>query len=261
MALTDLTGTTWKFNDFVDLGIFGAIEFNIEFDLTNDTSYSYSKLSSTFNSRTRIRSLSYYNDEDGSTTVYQYLVIDQTTATWSETIYQTITITGGDDATNATLIAWLETLATQQETPSAAGTNHTKIGSLNITKKTVGGLEVLKEVVNGITVYEKGTTPSGFEVTLTDTDGYVDFGCVGALDYSLDNGETWIPITSFPITVNTTQIKFRGYCSDTDFFIAIGTQIGWYDVFEDNQSGTMQTSNNVVLSADTTFYFETILND
>ena len=106
---------------------------------------------------------------------------------------------------------------------------------------------------------EKHVTPSGYQVTLTDDNNdpgyYFDFTIIGALEYSIDGGTTWNPISSFPVNVNATQIMFRGYASDTDYAIRIGTTPYTSDVFYDDQSGTMQTSSNISLSGATTFYF------
>jgi len=52
--------------------------------------------------------LDYYYDELSSDRVY-----NSRNDTWSNNAYKTITITGGTDATNATLIAWLEANAVQ----------------------------------------------------------------------------------------------------------------------------------------------------
>ena len=85
-----LSGTTWYFNSSVTLtsGIY-SIDFT-----SNSTSYDILSVQGT--------GVLY-----GSTLAYFF-------GSWQNTAYRTISITGGTDANNADLIAWIQANATQQ---------------------------------------------------------------------------------------------------------------------------------------------------
>lgn len=110
MVITDLTNTTWVFND----------EPNIESDLFVSKSYQLSFIS---------KNITFTNllyDDNGATNgyltygenprihAYAYNFDSGYSVGWTDEAYKTITITGGTDATNSTLISWLEANATQQ---------------------------------------------------------------------------------------------------------------------------------------------------
>lgn len=93
MAVTDLTGTTWVFNDTPSAGNY---DFFINF-IAGNTPYSGLYLQS----RGVIRKLLY-----GDSLAWMY------GSGWS--LEKTITITGGEFVTNASLISYLESNAKQQ---------------------------------------------------------------------------------------------------------------------------------------------------
>jgi|LSQX01.2.fsa_nt_gb uncharacterized repeat protein (TIGR02543 family) len=105
MAITNLTGTKWEFNNnpgvFNDFG-FPVGTFNINF-LSNDNNYTSITGSYDFNG-------DYSYIQYNSTTVYN--------GTWTNSNYRVIEITGGTDVEDETLIAWLEANATQIIEPS-----------------------------------------------------------------------------------------------------------------------------------------------
>lgn len=170
MALTDLTGTQWVINSNLTIAA-DTGRYYINF-VSNGETYSKFFLGCDDDDSYNLPNRIYYSDDDYINILVYY-------NGWSNNSYKTITFTDGD-TTNTDLIAWLEANATLISAPSASGTNHTKLGSLNITKKTVGGLEVLKEVMNGITVYEKGTTPSvSYEVEIS----FIESGAQYHKDY------------------------------------------------------------------------------
>lgn len=79
-----------------------------------------------------------------------------------------IEFTGGTDATNSTLISWLEsngTLTAPQPQPSSK----ISVGSNLMTQAFVGSTEVSKMILNGVTLYEKAA--SGNAVTITFQNG------------------------------------------------------------------------------------------
>lgn len=110
MPISDLTGTKWLLNSSLDLSIKTAYELNF---VSNDTNYIYFAISKSPNPKEPIAySLTYYTTYYNSRTVYSAYGGD-----WVDEVYRTIEITGGTDATNADLIAWLQVNATQIAEP------------------------------------------------------------------------------------------------------------------------------------------------
>ena len=98
----DLTGTTWVFNNQVDgVNIYHSFQINF----TDGNSHSWSYLATNYDSKTENI---YYMDGKDDTVVYEPL------NGWVSTGYKTISITGGTDASNPALVAWLLTNATKQ---------------------------------------------------------------------------------------------------------------------------------------------------
>lgn len=106
MAVTDLTGTGWHFNDTVSLPS-TSITYNIKFRSNGSSTY---------------RSLA--QDAGGIfyiTTGSAYTDVYTTTNGWATTNsqnFQDIVITSGTDVTNTNLISWLESNATQVQSIS-----------------------------------------------------------------------------------------------------------------------------------------------
>ena len=108
---SDLTGTTWLFNATLDLS--GAVwpsagnsdEYNINFT-SNSTDYTGIVLT---NMGPAMLGISYNASSDS---VIPYLTGLMGNG-WTDQAYRTISITGGTDATNADLIAWIQANATQ----------------------------------------------------------------------------------------------------------------------------------------------------
>ncbi len=97
-AITDLTGYTWVGND--DLDNYTASEYVYVSFSTETTDYTSIHF---VGDRTIPFKPILYDVAYGSTYVYSY--VDDA---WTDTAYKTIKITGGTDATNATLISWLQ---------------------------------------------------------------------------------------------------------------------------------------------------------
>lgn len=96
---TDLTNTTWVFNNEISTYPSGNTTYYINFTSTN-TNYTQLKL----------------NYNDGKKNVFYDYDSVFYGAMWLNDNYKTIEITGGTDSTNTTLIAWLTQNATQQST-------------------------------------------------------------------------------------------------------------------------------------------------
>lgn len=157
MAVTDLTGYTWVGNPSVNTSNFSDNTiFNIDFYTPSDViSYYYG-----------FRFFDSNNDGDPANAL-QYIISSNNyfgvlyNGVWTNNAYKTIEITGGTDATNATLIAWLEangTLTAPAPQPSAS----ISIGNLSLAKAFIGNSEVSKIYYGDTLVYESTPTPSGW---------------------------------------------------------------------------------------------------
>jgi hypothetical protein len=158
MSVTDLTNTTWVFNS----GVYVTSAFNTIY--INFNSYHNNYTSISFNNN--MGTLKYNN-----TIVYD----EENIGGWMLEDFQEITITGGTDATNSTLISWLQQNATQQSTTktyklgwrlkSTPSVNYTVAFSFN--ESHTGDREYLRiydgENISGTLLYEytgTGVTPS-----------------------------------------------------------------------------------------------------
>lgn len=142
-SISDLTGTIWVFNDYPDLS---SATYYINFS-SNENNYSYLQIGSEriFYENTRV-----YLDGEG----------------WENEAYRTIIITGGTDATNSTLIAWLESNATQVSSQS----NNMFIGNLPITDSFFGSSSVSKICYGNVEIYSKSqASPTLISFTIEGT--------------------------------------------------------------------------------------------
>ena len=152
MAVSNLTNTTWTINNNAGNNGSSVYFYNITFAFPYDN---YNYISFEFDSG--IMDHPCLSDTSGD--------IDGAN-NYVDARGLTITITGGTDVTNASLISWLEANATQQ----VVSTGKTQLGTRTITKKMFGTREITKEVVNGVVVYEKqAPTPSGYTATIVNT--------------------------------------------------------------------------------------------
>lgn len=98
-TITDLTGTTWQFKNSPDLTRFTTeTTYNVSFISYSNTDYTSIRFSSSY--------IRYDRVSGGYNAAY-------TSNNWSDSTYKLITITGGTDVTNSTLIEWLSANATQ----------------------------------------------------------------------------------------------------------------------------------------------------
>ena len=106
-GISDLTGTTWTINDDLSSSWGGEIgDFSISFT-SNSTSFDYLRV---FDSSAPYELIYVNTNEKNELAVYGP---SGGPPTWRYTNYKTISITGGSDATNSTLISWLQVNATQ----------------------------------------------------------------------------------------------------------------------------------------------------
>jgi len=109
-SITDLTGTKWFFNSEIDLT--GSVDYKISF---NCDGVNYILLGLGL-----LDELSYWDSSEQQNIVYQGK------QAWLSEAFRTIEITGGTDATNATLISWLQANATQVVEPAITDLTGTK---------------------------------------------------------------------------------------------------------------------------------------
>ena len=203
MAVTDLTGTKWVFNDSYPYGSIQSIARSVNFNSNNN---SFVELGVEKNNADEATYIQYYTDND------VILVYDSTgyaiSNHWLDQAYRTIEITGGTDATNADLIAWLEANATQIIEPTGneytLTQNLTNLTSGNITLTitadegyslpaqadivVTGGTIVSYDDTTGELVVTAGTT--AVEVTCESAVSTISFSIDGTT-YQADDGMTW----------------------------------------------------------------------
>ena len=142
MSVNDLTGTTWYFNSSLTMMSQGIVVYNIDFT-SNSTSYA---------ALSTMAAIGITYDR-----TYAYMM-----GSWQNQAYRTISITGGTDATNADLIAWIQANATQV----VKYVNKVLQGSttlIDLTADTVTASDML----SGVTAHDA----SGAVVTGTLADG------------------------------------------------------------------------------------------
>ena len=110
----NLKGTTWFLNKSLGETMPGGNYFDVSNDISEYYSVNFTSNGSNFNE------ISFHDDDAkdlapgncnmvyGNTGVWKYL-----NSSWEDQAYRTITITGGADATNAKLVAWLQENAVQ----------------------------------------------------------------------------------------------------------------------------------------------------
>ena len=166
-TLVDLTGTTWLLNNTINAPA-GYGRFKLNFTSNgnnyNDTNYSF-----------LIGYIPETDTETGAITYGDYIdlaVFDSNN--WLDQAYRTISITGGTDATNPQLFAWLQANAVQQEPePEPTGSSNLFIGGASISKMLVGNSEISKIFIGNFEIYnaEGGGGPSVVSYNISVTVG------------------------------------------------------------------------------------------
>lgn len=205
----DLTGTTWFFNDSIDVSVEGN-SYSINFN-SNNLNYSEIRYGEVANYRI------YYD----STSVYS--------SSWNDDNYKTITITGGTDIANPDLIVWLTQNAVLQEptpTPSAG----ISLGNLPISKMLLGDLEVQAVYYGNVKIYESSTPPGPTPISdLTGTTWTLN----SPFDWSINSDSTQTFDVTFQsnnsvydqiiINPNTERVRYYLFGTYTDVTYADGS--------------------------------------
>lgn len=103
--VTDLSGTTWVFNEVLNLSDYGS-DSNYTLTLTIDSTDAIDLFVTSQNLSTSIKV--------GRRYMFTAIYDQAQTPAWTREAYRTITITGGTDVTNTDLIDWLYANATLQ---------------------------------------------------------------------------------------------------------------------------------------------------
>lgn len=106
VTLTDLTGSTWKLKDTLPL----AADFTYNINFTSNAK-NFTQMGSRLTIDPTQGSFSHLKYINASETITAAIISTAATS-WMNNNYKTIKITGGTDATNATLISWLYANAT-----------------------------------------------------------------------------------------------------------------------------------------------------
>lgn len=225
MAVSDLTNTTWVINSLTCTAGYG--QFDIVGTTThqdfNEVSYFYIGYVFSLNDGwvSQANTISFQSDPSCT-----FVVDDE------------ITITGGTDVTNASLISWLEANATQQTT----STGKTQIGNRAITKKMFGTREITKEVVNGVVVYEKAT-PSGNTINIIAGREVTD--------------ATWGCNTYFKFNSNSVSTSdYDGYVSEYGVLTGPSTYTNVTSMAFVSTTNNMEQSSSVIYGSDS-YHFST----
>lgn len=237
MAITDLRGTKWLLDEdgFVptwDTGEYGwGFPFTITF-VSNETTYS--RLSPYLSLPTDTFDIQY-----DSTSVWEadYNDDDELVGAWIDQSYRVIHITGGTDATNATLIAWLEANAEQIIEPTGneytITQNLTNLTSGNITLTitpdegyalpaqadivVTGGTIVSYDDTTGELVVTAGTT--AVEVTCESAVSTISFSISGTT-YQAEEGMTWAQWVASEYNTDGYKIVDNSvYSSDNNYYV------------------------------------------
>jgi hypothetical protein len=135
-VISDLTGTTWTFDDILNTNIdTESLEIFFTFQGATYNDYSLSIDGEDL----------YYYRMSGMEVVEEFEAYNSYEEYWQNNNYKTITFTSGDDLSNQTFISWLSNNATNTSsgnitttrelwrknvTPSESGVTYTKIGSV-----------------------------------------------------------------------------------------------------------------------------------
>lgn len=244
MAVTDLTGYTWEANDSLNLENPQGFYYNISFNSNNSNFDSISFILSPMG-----KELSYDN-----TNVYVGTTGFQPIDSWQSDAYKTIIISGGTDATNAQLIAWLEANGTLTA-PAPQVSYPNSFQDVSLTDNN--GYITL--TINGVD-YNLKKGSSGYEVTITFQNGtstgewvsteiYDDYERVGNYANSTQPAGTKLGSllnADDSITVTTTTGKIAIYVvssyliygGNTNETGGVTTPSGFYNIISGNSSGT-----------------------
>lgn len=143
-GITDLTGYTWVANNSVDTSNEGTYNINFTCNGVSHSALGYGDFG---------------GDEDVAYDNYNVY----TTGQWVNETYKTIQITGGTDATNAQLIAWLQANGTLTETPQPTGYSITVQGVTTVT----GNSNIATQII--IDGFRCAVTPDGITTNIPHT--------------------------------------------------------------------------------------------
>ena len=188
MAITDLTGTTWLFNES---GITSYTTIHLNFTSNNMS----------FTSIWPRREISLDMTYQGTNNVMVYSSMSgQSGGGWVSESYRTINITGGTDATNSAVIAWLQSNAVQQVTRNDYFTCTDELKSIADAIRTKGGTSASLTYPSGfVTAINNLPTKVLGAGTISGYDSPFDIQ-VTADDYSA--GE-WDGFSSVTVNINT----------------------------------------------------------
>jgi len=147
LAISDLTNTKWILSDTPNVNT--GLGYSINFTSNNESFTTFTL----YELKNRITY--------GTTQVYN--------SSWSNQAYRTIEITGGIDVTNADLIAWLSSNATQviEPEPPTPGSGSITLGNLPISKIFFGSNEVSKVFLGSLEIYDEEPEPVITDLTNT----------------------------------------------------------------------------------------------
>lgn len=222
MSVADLTNTTWTFNSTMS----GASDLSQKYiTFTTANSAEWSRILYTSSNTV----MSYKEAIGDWTTVYN-------SSGWGNQAYRTITISGGNDVTNSTLIAWIEANASQVFPPDITITYN----SSEVTTMDDSGTIVLDTagtfMTDDITIeYTKPSTPppnlqaktnispTTSSQTITADNGYDGLSSVQI--NAMPSGTAGTPVATKG-TVSSNSISVTPSVTNVAGYITSGTKTG-----------------------------------
>ena len=222
MSVSNLTGYTWVGNSSLDFSEF-YMEGTQYYDLTFiSNSVTYTELALNYGDDPVV----YY----GQTEVYDFN--SSYWHGWSNTVYKTIEITGGNDATNVTLIAWLEangTLTINRTEKEQFKYDMDQLADAINTKVGTTGSKTITELITAV----GSITPSAPEETKT-------------VELSMASGNQLInPTSGYVMTQVTVNKPATLVASNIKQGIAIGGVTGTFTNDADVVAGKMLNNKTV----------------
>lgn len=196
MPITDLTGYVWEANNSLSID-FGVSTYNINFT-SNNVNYT---------------SITLNGMQDG---VINYNSTNVYNSSWTNNAYKTITITGGTDATNSTLISWLEANGTLTA-PIQANTYNLTHTLTNLTKGNIT-LQITPD-----TNYTYPTSLTISNGTIVSYDNTTGVAVISGDDTTVVSGECVEQASGYSVTIEGTYGGNQNYV-----YVQINNDPTWY---------------------------------
>lgn len=210
MAVTSLTGTTWYFNETLDLSAYPAsttidysngTHYNINYTVVGSSQYTgfstdnftcgFYLLSSFPTQTTNVyRPVIVYEYEKTGNTTLSVTPYNYFSEGWFNNTFRTVIITGGTDVTNSNLIAWLEANATQLIELDYIDKVSLISGDEYYIKDTVSGYLTKEDILSSGSISISETSEG--KVSISDTNNGIAGRFIRFRTPSIIEGKYWV---------------------------------------------------------------------